>query len=73
MLLHSDGSRHRWLQDDRWYDLLVILDDATSEIYYVPLVEQESTRTVMRTLREVIESKGCSTSYTGTGAANFGR
>src|SRR6266536_5891858 len=34
MLLHIDGSRHRWFQDERWYDLLVILDDATSEIYY---------------------------------------
>ena len=30
MLLHIDGSRHRWFQDDRWYDLLVILDDATA-------------------------------------------
>jgi RNA polymerase subunit RPABC4/transcription elongation factor Spt4 len=34
MLLHIDGSTHRWLNDDRWYDLIVILDDATSEIYY---------------------------------------
>jgi transposase len=58
MLLHIDGSRHRWFQDDRWYDLLVILDDATSEIYYAQLVEEESTRTVMRALREVIESRG---------------
>ena len=32
MLLHIDGSKHRWLNDDRWYDLIVILDDATSEI-----------------------------------------
>src|SRR5262249_8547405 len=32
MVLHIDGSKHRWFQDDRWYDLLVILDDATSEI-----------------------------------------
>src|SRR5213080_1376723 len=30
MLLHIDGSRHRWFQDERWYDLIVILDDATS-------------------------------------------
>jgi len=30
MLLHIDGSRHRWFEDERWYDLLVILDDATS-------------------------------------------
>jgi transposase len=58
MLLHIDGSRHRWFQDDRWYDLLVILDDATSEIYYAQLVEEESTRTVMKGLRTVIESQG---------------
>src|ERR1700733_5406812 len=58
MLLHIDGSKHRWLNDDHWYDLIVILDDATSEIYYAQLVEEESTRTVMAGLREVIETKG---------------
>ena len=58
MLLHIDGSKHRWLDDERWYDLIVILDDATSEIYYAQLVEEESTRTVMAGLREVIETKG---------------
>jgi transposase len=58
MLLHIDGSKHRWLNDERWYDLIVILDDATSEIYYAQLVEEESTRTVMAALREVIETKG---------------
>ena len=58
MLLHIDGSKHRWFSDDRYYDLLVILDDATSEIYYAQLVEEESTRTVMSALREVIESQG---------------
>lgn len=58
MMLHIDGSQHRWFNDDRWYDLLVIMDDATSEIYYAQLVEQESTRTVMTALRDVIEQKG---------------
>jgi len=58
MLLHLDGSRHRWLGDHRWYDLLVVLDDATSEVYYAQLVEEESTRTVMAALREVIERQG---------------
>jgi transposase len=58
MLLHLDGSQHRWFQDDRWYDLLVVLDDASSEIYYAQLVESESTRTVMQALREVIEQRG---------------
>jgi transposase len=58
MLLHIDGSPHRWFQDERWYDLLVILDDASSQIYYAQLVEEESTRTVMAGLREVIERQG---------------
>src|SRR5436305_126416 len=58
MLLHIDGSRHRWFQDERWYDLRVILDDATSEIYCAQLVEEESTVTVMAGLKEVIERKG---------------
>lgn len=58
MLLHIDGSKHQWLNDDRWHDLIVILDDATSEIYYAQLVEEESTRTVMTGLREGIENKG---------------
>ena len=58
MLLHIDGSHHRWFCDDRWYDLLVILDDSTSEIYYAQLVEDESTRTVMAALRQVIEQHG---------------
>ncbi|HEU0138624.1 MAG TPA: ISNCY family transposase [Bryobacteraceae bacterium] len=58
MLLHIDGSKHRWFCDERRYDLIVILDDATKEIYYAQLVEEESTRTVMAALREVIERKG---------------
>src|SRR6185295_8142473 len=41
MLLHIDGSKHQWFGDERWYDLIVILDDATSEIYYAQLVEEE--------------------------------
>jgi transposase len=58
MLLHIDGSKHRWLGDQAWYDLIVILDDATSEIYYAQLVEEESTRTVMAGLWEVILTQG---------------
>lgn len=58
MLLHLDGSAHPWLGEGRRYDLLVVLDDATSEIYYAQLVEEESTRTVLVALREVVEKKG---------------
>jgi len=58
MLLHIDGSRHRWFQDERWHDLIVILDDASSEIYYAQLVDEEATLTVMAALREVVERQG---------------
>ena len=58
MLLHIDGSRHQWLQDERGYDLIVIWDDANREIYYAQLVEEESTLTVMAGRKEVIERKG---------------
>ena len=58
MLLHIDGSRHHWFQDERWYDLIVILDDATSEIYYAQLTQEESTFSVMTGLQEVIAGKG---------------
>ena len=58
MMLHMDGSKHAWFQDGRKHDLLVILDDATSKINYAQLVQEESTRTVMVGLREVIEKQG---------------
>ena len=58
MLLHIDASKHAWFQDGRYYDLITILDDATSEIYYAQLVEEEGTRTVMPALREVVETQG---------------
>src|SRR5262244_3434849 len=71
MLLHLDGSSHAWFQDDRRYDLLVILDDATSEIYYAQLVEEESTATVMTALRDVIEQKGAFCALYSDRASHF--
>src|SRR5215831_16159257 len=54
MRLHIDGSHHRWFQDERGYDLIVIVDDATSEIYNAQLVEEESSLAVLAGLKEVI-------------------
>lgn len=72
MLLHIDGSRHRWFQDDRSYDLIVVLDDATSEIYYAQLVEEESTLTAMAAFREVVERHGLfGASYSDRGSHFF--
>jgi transposase len=71
MMLHIDGSDHRWFSDERRYELIVILDDATSEIYYAQLVEAESTRTVMAALREVIETRGVFCSLYSDRAGHF--
>ena len=48
----STTAANQWFQDERWYDLSMILDDASSEIYYAQLVEEESTVTVMAGLRK---------------------
>jgi transposase len=71
MMLHIDASRHQWFQDERWYDLLTVLDDATSQIYYAQLVEEESTRTVMAALREVIQQHGLCCSIYSDRASHF--
>jgi hypothetical protein len=71
MMLHIDASEHRWFQDGRYYELLVILDDATSEIYYAQLVEAECTRSVMAALREVIQARGVFCSLYSDRAGHF--
>jgi hypothetical protein len=71
MLLHIDASRHQGFQDERWYELLTVLDDATSQVYYAQLVEEESTRTVRAALREVIEQQGLCCSVYSDRASHF--
>ena len=71
MLIHIDASQDQWFCDERWHDLIVILDDATSRIYYAQLVEEESTRTVLRALREVVEKEGLFCSLYSDRASHF--
>src|SRR5436190_19172316 len=71
MMLHIDGSHHGWFQDGRWFDLIVILDDATSKIYYAQLVDDECTRTVMTALRHVVENQGWFASIYSDRASHF--
>jgi transposase len=71
MMLHIDGSHHQWFGDERWHDLIVILDDATSEIYYAQMVKAESTSTVMQAIREVVEKKGIFCSLYSDRARHF--
>ena len=56
MMLHQDGSSHQWVPD-QWWDLIVTMDDATSEIYSAIFVAEEGTMSTFSALREVIEDK----------------
>ena len=71
MLLHIDASQHQWFCDERWHDLIVVLDDATSAIYYAQFVEEESTRTVLRALWQVVEEQGLFCSLYSDRASHF--
>jgi transposase len=57
MMLHQDGATHEWVPGCQW-DLIVTLDDATSELSSAFFVEEEGTMSSFRGLREVIEAKG---------------
>ena len=72
MMLHQDASRHAWLDGRAPLDLVVTLDDATSEIYSAFLVEEEGTASSFRGLIETIAAKGlfCSL-YTDRGSHYF--
>ncbi|HMO79998.1 MAG TPA: hypothetical protein PKD24_04335 [Pyrinomonadaceae bacterium] len=56
MMLHIDGLEHWWFAEDgQLYDLIVMMDDVTSEICYAQLVDEDSTATCLEAIREVIE------------------
>lgn len=71
MMLHIDGSEHLWFGERKKHDLIVILDDATSEIYHASLVEAESTASVMTGLRQVVEKEGVFCSLYSDRASHF--
>jgi transposase len=57
MMLHQDGSTHQWLPE-RWWDLIVTMDDASSEIYSAFFVDEEGTMSSFQALTQVISAKG---------------
>jgi transposase len=72
MMLHQDASRHAWLSDGLALDLVVTMDDATSEIYSAFLVEEEGTDSTFRALLEVFGRHGLPLSlYTDRGSHYF--
>lgn len=68
MMLHQDGSSHEWVPD-QWWDLIVTMDDANSEIYSAFFVPEEGTMSSFIGIRDVIETHGlfCSL-YTDRGS-----
>jgi transposase len=72
MMLFQDGSTHAWLEGRPPLDLIVTMDDATSEIYSAFLVEEEGTFSSLRGLEEVIGRMGLFSSfYTDRGSHYF--
>jgi hypothetical protein len=68
MMLHQDGSRHEWVPGKKW-DLIVTMDDATSEHYSMFFVEEEGTVSSFQGVRAVITQKGLFSSlYTDRGS-----
>ncbi len=57
MMLHQDGSSHAWVAGEIW-DLIVTMDDATSDIYSAFFVDEEGTMSSFRGLAEVIARHG---------------
>ena len=72
MMLHQDGSREVWLEAQPALDLIVTMDDATSEIYSAFLIDEESTQSTFRGLLEVFVEHGLPASlYTDRGSHYF--
>ncbi len=68
MMLHQDGSTHEWVPDKKW-DLIVTMDDATSEHYSMFFVAQEGTASSFQGVRDVIVKRGLfSAFYTDRGS-----
>ena len=62
MMIHQDGSQHEWIVGQEW-DLIVTMDDATSEHYSMFFVEEEGTASSFRGVREVIARHGLFSSF----------
>jgi len=56
-MLHQDGSSHAWVPGKKW-DLIVTMDDATSEIYSMFFCEEEGTWSSFKGLSQSMVKKG---------------
>jgi hypothetical protein len=62
MMIYQDGSSHEWVPGKKW-DLIVTMDDATSECYSMFFCEEEGTMSSFLGLREMINKHGLPCSF----------
>ena len=62
MMIHQDGSNHEWVVGKKW-DLIVTMDDATTEHYSMFFVEEEGTASSFRGVQDVIVARGLFSSF----------
>jgi transposase len=72
MMIHQDGSTHEWVAGQKW-DLIVTMDDATSEHYSMFFVEEEGTASSFRGVREVIAARGLFSSFYSDRGSHYWR
>lgn len=58
MMLHLDASTHVWLAGLPHHDLMVMIDDATSEILYAQFFEQEGVLSTLAAIKQVLVQHG---------------
>lgn len=62
MMIHQDASTHSWVPNQMW-DLIVTMDDATSELYSAFFVEEEGTWSSLQGVGDTLRAKGLFSSF----------
>ena len=73
MLLHLDGSEHRWFEHkmDQRQSLIAIIDDADSKCLSAGFYPEEGTREVLEILQGVVQKHGTFVSLYTDRAGHF--
>jgi len=70
MMIHQDASTHRWVEHEVW-DLVVTMDDATSEHYDMRFVPQEGTASSLAGMKVVLTRHGIPSSFYSDRGAHY--
>lgn len=70
MMIHQDASTHRWIDGEVW-DLVVTMDDASSEHYDMRFVPQEGTASSLAGMKAVITQHGIPCSFYSDRGAHY--